>query len=128
MSLSAETIIALLALLVACVPGIWFIVRHSALIRRWWDSEKEQCHLTRHEGGGSESFHNLGSSRQIFHMRSTHQPSTLPFFNPLASMLYRNNPARVGSTPQQLEATFVYYRAVADMVPDREDSYRNAGV
>jgi hypothetical protein len=36
MALSTEAIIALLALFVACVPGVWFIVNHKNQICHWW--------------------------------------------------------------------------------------------
>ncbi|RAK79325.1 uncharacterized protein BO72DRAFT_457014 [Aspergillus fijiensis CBS 313.89] len=41
MGLSAETIIALVALLVACVPGLRFMIKHNARIRRWWNNTQE---------------------------------------------------------------------------------------
>jgi hypothetical protein len=36
MDLSAEAIIALIALFVACIPGIRFILKHRNKLRRWW--------------------------------------------------------------------------------------------
>ncbi|RAH68321.1 uncharacterized protein BO66DRAFT_455409 [Aspergillus aculeatinus CBS 121060] len=124
MGLSAETIIALVALLVACVPGLWFMIKHNASIRRWWNNTQvigdsilpHPSHTSR-----TTSFYNLGSSR-----RSTHGQTILPFFNPFDPILYRSSPSRAGPTPQQSEMTFIFYRAIVDMVPDREQPY--AGV
>ncbi|GFF50463.1 hypothetical protein IFM46972_09050 [Aspergillus udagawae] len=37
MALSAEAIIALIGLFIACVPGIWFAVQNKQLLRQWWN-------------------------------------------------------------------------------------------
>ncbi|RAH84336.1 hypothetical protein BO86DRAFT_386970 [Aspergillus japonicus CBS 114.51] len=130
MSLSAETIIALLALLIACVPGLWFIVKHNASIRRWWSSNQGQrlrptaSQTPRYHDRDSDHFYNLGSSRRIPHSRSTqnHQ-TTLPFFQSYDPMLYGSIPVRTGSTPQQLEATFMYYQAVRSFSVNSKRGY-----
>jgi hypothetical protein len=44
MALSTEATIALFALFVACVPGIWFIVNQKNHIRQWWN--RNQDHLS----------------------------------------------------------------------------------
>jgi hypothetical protein len=44
MALSTEATIALFALFVACVPGIWFIVNQKDQIRQWWN--RNQGHLS----------------------------------------------------------------------------------
>jgi hypothetical protein len=37
MALSAEAIIALIALLIACVPGVRFILRRHSMFRQLWN-------------------------------------------------------------------------------------------
>jgi hypothetical protein len=36
MNLSPEAIIALIALFVACIPGVRFILKNRNKLRRWW--------------------------------------------------------------------------------------------
>jgi hypothetical protein len=52
MALSTEATIALFALFIACVPGIWFIVNQKNQIRQWWN--RNQDHLS---GTSSIHFH-----------------------------------------------------------------------
>lgn len=43
MSMSTEAIIALVALFIACVPGIQFLISHRHRIAQWWNTA--QCNI-----------------------------------------------------------------------------------
>ncbi|EYE94761.1 uncharacterized protein EURHEDRAFT_403299 [Aspergillus ruber CBS 135680] len=76
--MSTEAIIALLALFIACVPGVRFLVSHRQRITQWWNRARDNYEF------GNESEH-LPISNAQYNIYSTAQS------NPSHTRINRNN-------------------------------------
>jgi hypothetical protein len=92
MAVSAEAIIALIALFVACVPGIRFALNNRNRIRQWWSQEKDSgeifwVRLSIRFGNLQISVMQHITGERI--MKMTHQTLPLAFPMRSANLIFR---------------------------------------
>ncbi|GFG02451.1 hypothetical protein IFM5058_00942 [Aspergillus udagawae] len=135
MALSAEAIIALVALFIACVPGIRLVVQNRKWLRQWWsrgtspedlasplpvhhrpnEENQENGHLNYTPGShippdtNSRSYLPLPSTGHPSHH---HRPSSI--FEPFYTVLQRYENANRGQSSQRLVSGIFFFARSSD--------------
>ncbi|KAE8311268.1 hypothetical protein BDV41DRAFT_542457 [Aspergillus transmontanensis] len=107
MALTTEAIIALIALFVACVPGIRFLISHKSMICQWWSRDRSSADLENSQPSSAPVDNHFPSINA-----SEYPPNNVNRLDPIHSLMQRfQNPSRRTSS-QRLEAGLIFYTKV----------------
>lgn len=105
MTLTTEAIIALIALFVACVPGIRFLISHKSVICQWWSRDRSPADLETSQPSSAPPVNN----HTPFFNASDYPPNNANQLDPIHFLMQRFQNLSRRTLSQRLEAGIFFY-------------------